>query len=75
MFRFEGLFVIYYLELEISAISGGLWNREKKRKKTGKKKELNEKEKSIQVKIDREFWHLVYDKREISVDKHRILQN
>lgn len=46
-----------------------------KEKKQEEKKELNEKEKSIQVKIDREFWHLVYDKREISVDKHRILQN
>lgn len=46
----------------------------RKREKTGEKKELNEKEKSIQVQMNREFRHLVYDKREISVDKHRILQ-
>lgn len=45
-----------------------------KEKKQEEKRELNEKEKSIQVQIDREFRHLVYDKREISVDKHRILQ-
>lgn len=46
----------------------------KRGKKREEKKELNEKEKSIQVQMNREFRHLVYDKREISVDKHRILQ-